>query len=81
MKYQFRAQTKKLPDTVTGTSCGGLRSALLNDLSGTAAKYELQVLGLLGKLFTGPWMTQFYTAAGEGVNHVEAISTVREVII
>ncbi|XP_050405543.2 uncharacterized protein LOC126821183 isoform X1 [Patella vulgata] len=37
-----------------------LRSALLKDLQNTTIVLELRVLGLLGKLLTGPWMVKFY---------------------
>lgn len=39
-----------------GTSCGGLRASILEDFNSTAGQVEMQVLGLLGKLLTGPWM-------------------------
>ena len=33
----------------------------LGDLRNPAIMVQLQVLGLIGKLVTGPWMVQFYT--------------------
>ena len=60
----------------SGTSCGGLRSTILHDFKTATAKVELQVLGLLGKHLTGPWMTQFYTDSDHQVNHIEAINIV-----
>ena len=38
-----------------------LGSAVLGDLRNPAIMVQLQVLGLIGKLVTGPWMVQFYT--------------------
>ena len=43
--------------------CGGLQAALLSDFSNNVAKMEMQVLGVIGKLFSGPWMKMFYTSA------------------
>ena len=40
----------------------------------------MQVVGLLGKLLTGSWMTLFYTSASSEINHVDGISRVKEVI-
>ena len=63
-----------------GTTLGGLRSSLLKDFQSSFAKIELQVLGLLGKLLTGPWMSSFYTSNENEINHVEGIRTVQQVI-
>ena len=43
--------------------CGGLQAALLSDFSNNVAIMEMQVLGVIGKLFSGPWMKMFYTSA------------------
>ena len=64
----------------SGTPCGGLRSAILHDFTSEEAKMELQVLGLLGKLLTGPWMRKFYTSAEKEIHHVEGIEVVRQVL-
>ena len=37
-----------------------LRLALLNDLKNKHILLQLQALGLLGKVITGPWMQQLY---------------------
>ena len=37
-----------------------LRSSLISDLGCPEIMIELQVLGLFGKMLTGPWMTAFY---------------------
>ena len=42
---------------------------------------ELQVLGLLGKLLTVPWMSKFHTSAVTSeIHHIEGIDIVRTVI-
>ncbi|KAK6177160.1 hypothetical protein SNE40_015317 [Patella caerulea] len=64
----------------SGTSLGGLRSGLLQDFESSLAKVELQVLGLLGKMLTGPWMSSFYTSHQNEINHLEGIQTVQQVI-
>ena len=57
-RYEFFVQL-----FTSGTPCGGLWSAILKDLTSEYAKMDLQVLGLLGKLLTGPWMKKLYTSA------------------
>ena len=66
----------------TGTSIGGLRSSIMIDFADETSLLELQVLGLLGKKLTGPWMTKFYTSASpeNELDHVEGIRVVRVVI-
>ena len=44
----------------TGTAVGGLRQSLLQDMKSDAIHVQLQVIGLLGKLLTGPWMNLMY---------------------
>jgi len=39
----------------------------------------MQVLGLLGKLLTGPWMKKFYTAAVDQTDHVEEIQVIKQI--
>jgi hypothetical protein len=39
----------------------GLKSALLKDLKNVLIMQDIQLLGLLGRLITGPWMARFYT--------------------
>ena len=65
----------------TGTvACGGLREALAHDFQTEVARAEMHVLGLFGKLLTGPWMTTFYTSADLQVSHVEGIQVVKSVL-
>lgn len=64
----------------SGTSCGGLRNAILHDFTMDQAQLELQVLGLLGKHLTGPWMKKFYTSSQNEINHVDGIQVVKGVI-
>ena len=40
----------------------------------------MQVLGLLGKILTGPWMQKFYTNADSETDHIQGISLVQNVI-
>ena len=62
---------------MSGTPCGGLRSAILKDFTSEEAKMELEVLRLLGKMLTGPWMRKCYTSAEKEIHHVEGIEVVR----
>lgn len=64
----------------TGSSLGGMRSALLHDFESEIAIAELQVLGILGKHLTGPWMKRFYTLSTEEINHVDGILVVKRVV-
>ena len=61
-------------------SCGGLQQCILRDFDRPTAKVEIQVLGLVGKLLSGPWMTTMYTSAEKQINHVDCIDVVRNVI-
>ena len=64
----------------SGTSCGGLRSAILQDFTSVTAKVQLQILGLLGKYLTGPWMKKFYTSSRNEINHMDGIEVVKNVL-
>ena len=64
----------------SGTPCGGMRPSILKDFTSEQAKMELQVLGFLGKMLTGPWMKKFYTSAENEIHHVEGIEVVRQVL-
>ena len=64
----------------SGTACGGLRAAILHDFETDTAKLEMQVLGLFGKLLTGPWMQMFYTSAESDISHVDGIDIIKKVI-
>ena len=61
-------------------SCGGLQSSLRQDFAHQTAQLEMQVLGLLGKLLSGPWMKKFYTSAADQLHHIDGIEVVREVV-
>ena len=63
-----------------GTTCGGLRASILVDFISTSAHVEMQVLGLLGKVLTGPWMRKFYTSVLTQTDHVEGILLIKEII-
>ena len=51
------------------------------DFVSTIAQVEMQVLGLIGKLLTGPWMKAFYTSATNQIDHVDGILVVKDVIL
>ena len=61
-------------------SCGGLKSSLRHDFAHEIALLEMQVLGLFGKLLSGPWMKKFYTSATEQTDHIDGINIVRNVV-
>ena len=42
------------------------------------AVLEMQVLGLLGKILTGPWMQKFYTNADNKTDHIQGITSSAE---
>ena len=50
--------------TTGSVSCGGLQSGIKADFENLEAIMEMEVLGILGKMLTGPWMQVFYKAAG-----------------
>lgn len=52
---------------------GGLTIALAKDLQDTDILEHLQVLGLFGKLVTGPWMQLFYTESGSNLDMVQDV--------
>ena len=60
--------------------CTQLRMALHADFTTSAAQAELQVLGLMGKLLTGPWMEKFYVAADSKLTHTDGIRIVKAVV-
>ena len=62
------------------TACGGLRMALLQDFDTKTARLELQVLGLFGKLLSGPWMRKFYTSGESDISHIQGIGIITVVI-
>nr|XP_012563345.1 unnamed protein product [Hydra vulgaris] len=64
-------------------SCGGLRNSLLLDFTSGTGIRELCAIGLMGKLLTGPWMTNFYVAQSEVdfLSGVEVVKGVRNILI
>ena len=64
----------------TGVTLGGLRSSLETDFKNISTQVELQVLGLIGKYLTGPWMKKFYTDANSQISHTDGIIQVKNVI-
>jgi hypothetical protein len=65
-------------------SRGGLAVALLTDLQNEDLLSHLQVLGLLGKKLTGPWMEVFYTEEVDNLDSIphmkSAVSWVKELV-
>ena len=77
----FEHHEKFLQFFTEGTvSCGGLQASIRKDFDNPTAILEIQVLGLLGKLLTGPWMQMFYTSAERGLDHVTGIGIVKTVV-
>ena len=50
------------------------------DFSSDTGWLEMQVLGLIGRLLSGPWMKKFYTAAKDQIGHIDGISAVKNVV-
>lgn len=61
-------------------SCNRLRGALQHDFQSPVAMVEIQVLGLLGKVLTGPWMARFYKGAASEISHFEGLVMVKEAL-
>ena len=61
-------------------TCGGLQTAILHDYQSPVSQLQLQVLGLLGKLLSGPWMEKFYRSATAQISHVDGISVVKQLL-
>jgi hypothetical protein len=61
-------------------SCGGLVASIAKDFQNPTARAEMQALGLLGKLLTGPWMKKFYQSASGELRHLDAVDIVRTVV-
>ena len=65
--------------TEAPVSCGGLVNCIKEDFCNKTALVEMQVLGLLGKTLTGPWMQKFYTGTESDINFVDGIRVVKDV--
>ncbi|KAL8584667.1 hypothetical protein ACOMHN_002396 [Nucella lapillus] len=61
-------------------SCGGLQASILEDFTNPTAVAEFCILGLFGKLLTGPLMTKFYTSAEQQIDYMDAVSVVKELL-
>lgn len=61
-------------------SCGGLQASILHDFLSPVAKVEIQILSLIGKILSGPWMRRFYTSTTTQISHVDGISVVKQVL-
>jgi len=53
---------------------------VLQDLKSATTRCELHVLGLLGKLLSGPWMKKFYISAASEMQHIKGIQVVKDII-
>ncbi|XP_033122099.1 uncharacterized protein LOC117121105 [Anneissia japonica] len=62
---------------VSGLSSVKLSSALSVVFKTKHAKIELQVLGLIGRIISSPWMGKFYVSAVEQLNHLDAFDIIR----
>lgn len=40
----------------------------------------MQVLGIIGKFLSGPWMKKFYRSATDQINHIAGISLVKKIV-
>lgn len=56
--------------------CKNLESAFGNEV----AYLELQVLGVIGKLLSGPWMRAFYTSLKDQYTFTDGIQIVEGVV-
>ena len=67
---------------MSGTvACGGLTTAICHDFTSATGKCELHVLGLFGKMFTGPWMKRFYTSSATSqITHIEGIGVAKAAV-
>ncbi len=64
-----------------GASCGGPRKCILQDFASEIGKTEMTVLGLFGKLLTGPWMKKFYVSPDiQTINYVAGIEVVKNFV-
>ena len=52
-----------------------------DDFSNDVTKMEMQVQGVIGKLFSGPWMKIFNTSADKQINHLDGIVVIINVVI
>ena len=58
-----------------------MTTAICHDFTSATAKCELHVLGLFGKMFTGPWMKRFYTSSATSqITHIEGIGVAKAAV-
>ena len=60
---------------------GKFLKKITHDFNLNITKVELQVLGLIEKLLTGPCMHKFYTSAQNSISHIEGIKTVQTLVL
>ncbi|XP_071787284.1 uncharacterized protein [Asterias amurensis] len=61
-------------------TCGGLLGGIRQDFLNPCSQVEIQILGLIGKLLSGPWMATFYTSSESPISHIDGITIVKEVV-
>ena len=57
----------------------GFRTSLLKDLSSPYIQIQLKVLGLIGKLLTGPWMVVLYSNK-DGMSNLESVPVLKSCV-
>ena len=53
-----------------------LKTSLIKDFADPETKLQLQVLALLGKMRTGPWMKLFYRSQEKQLHHMDAFDAI-----
>ena len=54
-----------------------LKTSLIEDFADPETKLQLQVLAVLGKMLTGPWMKLFYRSQEKQLHHMDAFDAVK----
>ena len=54
-----------------------LKTSLTEDFSNTTTFMELKVLGVLGKMLTGPWLKRFYRNSEKQSHHMDAFDEIK----
>ena len=60
------------------TTAENLKGAMMNDLIHPEIIDNLQVLGLVDKYITGPWMRITYRRDGDSIHHISVVSKIKE---
>ena len=54
-----------------------LKTSLIKDCADPETKIQLQMLAVLGKMLTGPWMKLFYRSQEKQLHHMDAFDAVK----